>query len=676
MADHNETKEDLLKQLADLKLEYESLKGLYEHDIAERRKAEVALKESELKYRLIFEYSPMGILSFDENGVIVACNDYFIKIIGYTREGLIGLNMLELPDKKLVAIIQKTLNSSVSVYEDIYHSVNVEKSTPIRALFVPIDISDGGIHGGLGIVEDITDYKHAEEELRKLSQAVQQSPASVIITGVDGNIEYVNPKTSEITGYSLEELIGQNPRILNSGELPKEEYKILWDKISSGKEWRGKFHNKKKNGELYWESASISPILDEKGRVIHFLAVKEDITEKKETINELIKAKNEAESANKLKDAFIANISHEIRTPLNGILGIASLMQESYALYATEKDQQFSVSIERSSKRLINTVDKILNFSLLQIGDFPVNKTSISLSYVLQTLVYEFSPAAAVKSLKIEFKSAIEDDVLIADDDALKTAFGNLIENAIKFTDSGFVKIVLYRDDQGIICVDISDTGTGISEEYLQNLFEPYSQEATGYSRPYEGLGLGLALAKKLLNLNKGTITVKSKKGEGSVFTIRFEENFKIQQGNIALTKERKDIQFAKVITDRKPEILVVEDDVVNQLFIEAILHKEYNVEIAADAAEALNLFTSRSFDLILMDISLKKGINGLELTQIIRSGKENPNVPIIAVTGHAFPDDYRKAIEAGCNDYIVKPFKSFQLLDKIRAISVKDKLF
>jgi CheY-like chemotaxis protein len=105
-------------------------------------------------------------------------------------------------------------------------------------------------------------------------------------------------------------------------------------------------------------------------------------------------------------------------------------------------------------------------------------------------------------------------------------------------------------------------------------------------------------------------------------------------------------------------------------------LHKEYNVEIAADAAEALNLFTSRSFDLILMDISLKKGINGLELTQIIRSGKENPNVPIIAVTGHAFPDDYRKAIEAGCNDYIVKPFKSFQLLDKIRAISVKDKLF
>ena len=155
---------------------------------------------------------------------------------------------------------------------------------------------------------------------------MEQSPASVVITDLEGKIEYVNPKFTQVTGYSVEEAIGQNPRILKSGEWPSEAYRELWETITAGKEWRGEFHNKRKDSTLYWEYASISPIRNEKGEITHFLAVKEDITERKLAEAELARAKEAAEAANRAKDQFLANMSHEIRTPMNGIIGMTELV--------------------------------------------------------------------------------------------------------------------------------------------------------------------------------------------------------------------------------------------------------------------------------------------------------------------------------------------------------------
>ncbi|MBI2418414.1 MAG: response regulator [Ignavibacteriales bacterium] len=536
----------------------------------------------------------------------------------------------------------------------------------------PERMSDGGTLW-YGIISDITERKTAEEQLSKLTLAVQQSPASVIITDIDGNIEYVNPKTLDVTGYTLDELIGKNPRIFSSGELPEYEYKKLWEVISAGNEWRGEFHNKKKDNTLFWESASISPIKNEKGEVIHYLAVKEDITEKKRILHELIKAKENAESANNLKDAFIANISHEIRTPLNGILGMTSIIQESYAQNAEEEDQVFFTAIDRSSKRLINTVDKILNFSRLQVGEFPLNCEFTGVSSVLQAIVKEYTLFAAEKSILLQFIAATKKDTIFADAGALATAVGNVVDNAVKFTEAGSVEIVLYRNINDKLCIDIRDTGRGISEEYIAGLFEPYSQEVMGYSRPFEGLGLGLAIAKKLLNLNGASISVVSKKGIGTDFTICFDKELKKKNGSADSSIAGVKINRSKNRTDKKPAILVVEDDRVNVLFLKTILKKNYRVEVAGNGAGAFELFTKQQFDLILMDISLKDGMNGLELTKVIRNGSVNPDIPIIAVTGHALPEDHRKSLEAGCNDYLTKPFQAIQLLEKIQIFLAHD---
>ena len=520
-----------------------------------------------------------------------------------------------------------------------------------------------------GVMLDITVQKKNEEELRKLSQALRQSPASVIITDTNGVMVYVNPKLLEITGYTLEEVIGNNPNMFSSKEKPKEEYKVLWNTITSGHEWRGEFHDVKKNGELYWESASISPIFDEHKNIINYLAVKEDITEKKQIISELISSKDKAEHAVKLKDAFISNMSHEIRTPLNGILGMTSIVQEKYSNNPDNNALRIFEAIEKSSNRLINTVDEILDFSRLQVGEYKVHLIDVSVSAILQTLISDNSLVSLDKSLRVNFTSTAKSDIILADTKALTNAFRNLLSNAVKFTEEGQIDITVYNDDNNYLCVDFKDTGIGISQEYIPKLFEPYSQEGFGYNRPYEGLGLGLAIAQKLLCINSASISAKSILGKGTTFSVCFDKlcegiQNEITEGTIV---HHPDIVKAK--PGSKPVILIVEDDVVNQMFLNIILKKLFTLEMASDAVQALNILAAKEVNLILMDISLKKGMNGLELTKEIRNSKVNPNIPIIAVTGHAFPDDERKAKQAGCDDYLAKPFKGSQLLEKVNKL-------
>ncbi len=638
-----------------------------------RKEAEKKLLEQKNLLNTIIESASEAIFAKDSSGKYCSINETGAQMLGFRAADVIGRTDMELLSGETANEFRRTdeivMQSGQGYIRDEIGFVLGKPRVFLAHKTVWRDDS-GKVIGVIGVSTDITERKRVEKELIKLSQAVLQSPASVVITDLDGNIEYANPKTLETTGYLPEELLGKNPRVLSSGEMSKEEYKIVWETISSGKEWRGEFHNKKKNGELYWESSSISPIIDDNGKIIHYLAVKEEITEKKQILDELIRAKEQAELSNKLKDAFISNISHEIRTPLNGILGMSDIIRESFSQYITKEEEPYFSSIQRSSKRLISTVDKILNFSRLQAGDFPVTKSNVSITSTLEILIRQFNPFAAAKSIIIHFNSGVEDDTVFADAAGLHNAFENIIENAVKFTESGSVFITLYRDVRNKLSVDVRDTGTGIAEEYLPNLFKSYSQEEIGFSRPYEGLGLGLAISKILFDINGASISVKSKKGEGTVFTICFDKQYTNQNNNKPVIPEETKVQhdiFTKISVNKRPAVLVVEDDKENQLFFMAILKKDFDVEMAFDAAKAFKLLKSRSFDLILMDISLKPGINGLELTKVIRN--ENSNIPIIAVTGYAFSEDRGKAQDAGCNEFLAKPFNRSQLMEKIRLV-------
>jgi CheY-like chemotaxis protein len=228
---------------------------------------------------------------------------------------------------------------------------------------------------------------------------------------------------------------------------------------------------------------------------------------------------------------------------------------------------------------------------------------------------------------------------------------------------------MLYTNTENKINIDISDTGIGISEEYIDRIFNPYSQEEVGYTRTYEGVGLGLSLVKKFLFLIDADISVKSKKGVGSTFTITFKKSFLTNdEDEINKLKDETSVigTGGKINELIKPSILIVEDEEINQLFLSVKLRKSYNSVIVDNATKALQTLENQGFDVILMDISLKGRLNGLELTRLLKESNEYKSIPIIAVTGHAFDKDKDKCLTAGCNDYISKPFNVEELEKKI----------
>jgi PAS domain S-box-containing protein len=770
-------------------------------DITERKRIEEEVQESEERFRIIFENLFDGISIYYEDPdplkrKLFECNEQYAALAGRSRNELLQLgitNELQIVlEDKGIKNHPENPGGRTKYREGTFSWIRPDgKENVVEYRGMPVTWR--GKQYTLGLDHDITERIKYESELRKLSKVVEQSPVSIIITDIKGNIEYINPKLTELTGYQIAEVLGKNPRIFSSGEIPKSEYKVLWDTISSGKEWHGEIHNKKKNGDLYWELASISPIIDEKGKITHFLAVKEDITERrhaeellKESENflketqsiaslgsyildvrtgmwqsseildnvfgidekyirsidgwtsiihpewrklmadyfskhvlgeharfdkeykivrnndkeerwvhgrgelefdnnnqpvrmigtivditeskkaelELINAKEKAEAANKLKDAFIANISHEIRTPLNGLLGMTSLIKDLFQNNIKEEDEAIFEGINISSHRIIRTIDMILNYSRLQVGEFNIRSDKINISLICSNLIKEFNTAANIKFLELTFRNNCGDVEIIADEHSITMAISNLIDNAIKFTNKGSVNVILNKDQNNDLVLDVNDTGIGINQEYIEHMFEPYRQEEMGYGRAYDGLGIGLSIVKKIITLNKYSINMESEKGKGTTFSINF--------GKVAKYHETK--SKAEISDNIIPEpeelsnklVLLVEDDLMNQVTIKKFLGNKYKAITTDSSDGALEMLKSNKVDLILMDVSIRGSKNGLELTKELKASKEFSRIPIIAVTAHAFKEDREKALTAGCNSYLAKPFTKESLLNMI----------
>ena len=257
--------------------------------------------------------------------------------------------------------------------------------------------------------------------------------------------------------------------------------------------------------------------------------------------------------------------------------------------------------------------------------------------------------------MDLTFQNNCGDANLFADEYSIIMAISNLIDNAIKYTNKGFINVILYKGNNDDIILDIKDTGIGIGEEYLEKIFEPYHQEQMGYGRAYEGIGLGLSLVKKVLDLNNAKIFVESKKGEGTTFSINFGKG---------VTTGRKmaetDIMVNIPSTPEEPVkevVLIVEDDALNQVTIKRFIENRYTTIITDSSDEALEILKKKKVDIILMDISIRGKKNGLELTKELKASKEFSHIPVIAVTAHAFEKDKQNALEAGCDSYLAKPF-------------------
>ena len=387
-----------------------------------------------------------------------------------------------------------------------------------NATKMPLRDKDGAIVGTFGLSRDITDRKRLEEELRKLSVAVEQSPVSIVITNLEGNIVYANPNACETTGYSLEELIGKNPRVLKSGETKDMEYGFLWSSITSGNQWRGFFHNKKKNGELYWESSTIGPIKDPQGNITHYLAIKEDITDMKQA-EEQIKQKNEdLIRLNAEKDKFFSIIAHDLRSPIGTFLSLTKIMSEELHEMDQSEIQKIVTAMSKSTVTLFDMLENLLEWSRMHRGLMNFEPSVMVLKLKILKFIQVLHDSAESKQVTIHVDIP-EDLEIFADEMMLGSTIRNLVSNAIKFTKRGGEVTISARGagDQSVL-VSVKDTGIGMSQKILDKLFRIDENAGRKGTEGESSSGLGLLLCKEFIEKHEGKIWVESEENRGSTF--------------------------------------------------------------------------------------------------------------------------------------------------------------
>ncbi|MGD8882843.1 MAG: PAS domain S-box protein, partial [Desulfobacterales bacterium] len=492
----------------------------------EERTAE--LSESEERFSLAVKAAGGGLWDLEPQTGNVWYSERFKELLGYSgdaeEDSFPGWKKSLHPDEResILVALQNHLDKGVPFNEICRLRCKSGEYRWFRTMGQALWDNNGQAYRMAGSIIDITEGRMAQDQVRKLSRATKNSPASVVITDKNGTIEYVNPTFCKVTGYSEEEAIGNNPRVLKSGNLPESFYKHMWQTILSGNTWRGDFINRKKNGEEYWESASISPIKDSEGEITHFVAVKQDITERKHMEEELIRARQAAEDANKAKGDFLANMSHEIRTPMNAVIGMAHLALKTDL---SPKQRDYLKKIQTSANALLGIINDILDFSKIEAGKMDIETVDFNLEDVMDNLANLVTVKAQEKEdLEVLFNNNWQvPRLLIGDPLRLGQVLINLANNAVKFTDSGEIVIsseLLEQNEHRVtLKFSVRDTGIGLTEEQAGKLFQSFTQADTSTTRKYGGTGLGLAISKKLVNMMGGEIWVESEYGQGTTFS-------------------------------------------------------------------------------------------------------------------------------------------------------------
>lgn len=640
------------------------------YDITERAKAEELLKRSESTTKTIYKAAPIGI-GVVEDRKFVNVNDTFMTLTGYNENDLIGndVRIVYANDEeyrkigKLYALLE---GEGIKAEETMFRC----KDGTSRIVYLSLSLLDSEKSKTLAVFTalDVTDRKRAEDKMRMLSSAIEQSPAAVVITNYEGIIEYVNKKFCSLTGYGRIEVLGRNPQILKTGHTPEKVYKEMWNTIKKGENWRGEFLNKKKSGETYWAEALISPVQDEKGSVTQFLAIQEDITDRKRMIAQLEEALQKTEELSKLKSSLLSNISHELRTPMNGIVGSASILKQM------SKDEQAiraANNILISSRRLMNTLNSLVDLALFEANELPVSYEQIDLHALLEFLYKKYKLSCDEKGIGLELDVPGNAAVIRADRRLLQQVIENLIDNGVKFTNEGKVVIsYFWTEKENEICIVVSDTGIGIAEKDKTFIFQEFRQVSEGWGRAYEGTGLGLSVAKKMIELMGGDITLKSEVGKGSTFIIKLKQTKQTEQKNDVTTDSTDGLTEEKN-KNEKPKILIVEDNLINCEVTSLFLSDIAETKSVTNPDKALLVSRKETFDAFIIDINLGAKTNGIMLMNQIKQLTPYKNTSFIAVTGYAMAGDEKRLLEEGFDYYLSKPFEQDELNEiVIKALS------
>ncbi|MCE1189939.1 MAG: PAS domain S-box protein [Ignavibacteria bacterium] len=627
------------------------------------------IQQQEERFRNMFDGHDAVMMLIDpEDGKIISTNPAASKFYGYSKQEFLELNIRDL-NVLPVDNIKKNINLAIEETQNIFifrHRLADGTLRNVEVFASPILFDNRQVL--FSIVHDITERIQNEHKIRLQSAALDSAANAILITDVRGYIKFVNKAFCKLTGFSYNECIDRKPGdLLKSGRQSHEFYRALWTTILHGEIWEGDLINRNHDGKEYHEHMTITPIVDSKQNIDHFVAIKTDISDRIIAEKQLIAAKEKAEELAKVKSSILANMSHEIRTPMIAILGYSELLMEEII------DADAARMIEKiysAGKRLLETLNLILDLSQIEAGKYETHIQEVDFCELIKEISSLYVKNAERKNLQLHVCLPNGVWKIQTDPRIINQILTNLLTNAIKYTDSGKVTVSFIPPDtnsSGLELV-VEDTGMGIPEQFRETIFEEFRQVSEGRGRVFEGIGLGLALTKKFVEKLEGSIRVESEVNVGSRFTVSLPviKGTFIEETESGVTYDvQQDIREPHL--EGKPNLLIVEDESIVSQLLASYLSENFTYSLAKDAESAQKLLSVMDFDLILMDINLGKGMSGIDLTRILRAKEKYAKLPIIAMTAFAMVGDKEEFLEGGCTDYISKPFSRQELFTVIQ---------
>ncbi len=654
-------------------------------DITYRRLAELSVAQSELRFRKIYNHIPMGIARVSLDFIIESANPAYCNMIGYREEELIGISFKSITHTES---LPENLKYQNDLKKGIIDHFRIEKKFIHKDGYTVYGLLDANLirdrQGNpdyfIGTVLDITESKLKESELKQykdlLLEAMDNSSAGIAIAeALDGKLRYVNKAGFEIRGKKEKELI-EDINIFNFTEiwqvfhvdgktacLPKEF--PLTKAILKSEHVEQDLMIKRDDGELIAINAKASPIFDEHKKVRAGIIVFTDISNRVKFESDLAVAKEKAEEANKLKNEFLANMSHEIRTPLNGILGFNELLLQDDNL--TEEQIENLHIMRLSGQRLLKLLNDILSISRIEAGKTRIKMSTFNLKSLIDDLRSLYLLNIKERNLYFEINTN-GIDFIFTDQTRLNQILGNIIGNAIKFTAKGGIKLEVKKKKYCYV-FKVQDTGIGISDEIKDKIFDSFTSGESGYTKKYQGAGLGLSICKKLINLLGGTLWFESETSGGTSFYFTIPAELGGPDGEKFKASPQKDKLYSG--NKRMLKIIVVDNEPLILMHLSKLIinRSPYKIETFQNCREMIKMIEKSSdYDIILLDVQMPE-INGVECLKRIKS--INKKIPVVAFTAYAMQNDEEKFLKLGFDAYLEKPVNAEKLFNLIAELTV-----